>query len=166
MLTNRPLVKIFSCSPCMRHVIFINMSPNRDHPSSLIMWIISSKINVLLDYFASLVTVLNPAEPIVTMGTMESVTWDDNWTTLTADGSLAAQFSHTVLITQDGVEVLTRCWWPLNYSFTVCKWFVFFQTSFFSRMLLLPENLVHICICRRGNIWWKWPMNFVWPSMI
>ncbi|XXG65443.1 hypothetical protein AAC387_Pa05g3143 [Persea americana] len=48
-------------------------------------------------------------EPIVTMGTMESVTWDDNWTTLTADGSLAAQFSHTVLITEDGVEVLTRC---------------------------------------------------------
>lgn len=43
------------------------------------------------------------------MGTMESVTWDDNWTTLTADGSLAAQFSHTVLITQDGVEALTRC---------------------------------------------------------
>lgn len=63
----------------------------------------------MLEYFAFLVTVFNPAEPIVTMGTMESVTWDDNWTTLTADGSLAAQFSHTVLITEDGVEVLTRC---------------------------------------------------------
>lgn len=62
-----------------------------------------------MEYFAFLITIFNSAEPIITTGSMESVTWDDNWTTLTADGGLAAQFSHTVLITYNGVEVLTRC---------------------------------------------------------
>ena len=32
---------------------------------------------------------------------------DDEWTVVTADGSLSAQFEHTVLVTRDGVEVLT-----------------------------------------------------------
>ncbi|XP_031476131.1 methionine aminopeptidase 1B, chloroplastic isoform X1 [Nymphaea colorata] len=48
-------------------------------------------------------------EPILTVGSTECVTWDDNWTTLTADGSLAAQCEHTILITRTGAEILTRC---------------------------------------------------------
>jgi methionine aminopeptidase len=32
---------------------------------------------------------------------------DDGWTVVTADGSLSAQFEHTVLVTRDGCEVLT-----------------------------------------------------------
>jgi methionyl aminopeptidase len=32
---------------------------------------------------------------------------DDEWTVLTLDRSLSAQFEHTVLVTRDGVEVLT-----------------------------------------------------------
>ncbi len=32
----------------------------------------------------------------------------DGWTLKTADGSLAAQFEHTVLITDDGAEILTQ----------------------------------------------------------
>jgi methionyl aminopeptidase len=32
---------------------------------------------------------------------------DDDWTVLTLDRSLSAQFEHTVLVTRDGVEVLT-----------------------------------------------------------
>ncbi|CAN6446008.1 unnamed protein product [Victoria cruziana] len=48
-------------------------------------------------------------EPILTMGSTECVTWDDNWTTLTADGSLAAQCEHTILITRTGAEILTKC---------------------------------------------------------
>ncbi|ERN17284.1 hypothetical protein AMTR_s00044p00231480 [Amborella trichopoda] len=48
-------------------------------------------------------------EPILTMGSIESITWDDNWTTLTADGSPAAQFEHTILITRTGAEILTKC---------------------------------------------------------
>lgn len=47
-------------------------------------------------------------EPILTLGSIDCVAWDDNWTTLTADGSLAAQFEHTLLITRTGAEVLTK----------------------------------------------------------
>ncbi|KAJ4960276.1 hypothetical protein NE237_020186 [Protea cynaroides] len=47
-------------------------------------------------------------EPILTMGSIECITWDDNWTTLTADGSPAAQFEHTILITRTGAEILTK----------------------------------------------------------
>jgi len=43
------------------------------------------------------------------MGSIDSVTWPDNWTTLTADGSPAAQFEHTILITKTGAEILTTC---------------------------------------------------------
>ncbi|KAH7434059.1 hypothetical protein KP509_07G099100 [Ceratopteris richardii] len=46
-------------------------------------------------------------EPILTIGGIEDETWDDNWTVVTADGSLAAQFEHTLLITEKGVEILT-----------------------------------------------------------
>ena len=46
-------------------------------------------------------------EPMITEGTQNSVTWTDNWTAATADGSRCAQFEHTVLITETGVEVLT-----------------------------------------------------------
>ncbi|XP_062111188.1 methionine aminopeptidase 1B, chloroplastic [Humulus lupulus] len=47
-------------------------------------------------------------EPILTMGSTECVTWPDNWTTVTADGSPAAQFEHTILITRTGAEILTK----------------------------------------------------------
>ena len=33
--------------------------------------------------------------------------WDDGWTAVTADGRRTAQFEHTLLVTDDGVEVLT-----------------------------------------------------------
>ncbi|CAN4124757.1 unnamed protein product [Withania somnifera] len=46
-------------------------------------------------------------EPILTLGSTECVTWEDNWTPLTADGSPAAQFEHTILITKTGAEILT-----------------------------------------------------------
>ncbi|WCJ24582.1 methionine aminopeptidase 1B [Euphorbia peplus] len=48
-------------------------------------------------------------EPILTTGGIECVTWPDNWTTLTADGSSAAQFEHTILITRTGADILTKC---------------------------------------------------------
>lgn len=48
-------------------------------------------------------------EPMATLGGERIVTdQDDGWTISTRDGSLAAHFEHTVLITQDGVEILTR----------------------------------------------------------
>jgi len=46
-------------------------------------------------------------EPMVTLGTERVYMAPDNWTVLTADGSWAAHFEHTVLITDDGAEILT-----------------------------------------------------------
>jgi len=47
-------------------------------------------------------------EPMVTVGWPALRTLNDGWTVVTADGSPSAQFEHTVLITNTGVEVLTR----------------------------------------------------------
>jgi methionyl aminopeptidase len=47
-------------------------------------------------------------EPMVTAGGAEVRILDDQWTAVTADGSLAAHFEHTILITEEGPEVLTR----------------------------------------------------------
>jgi len=47
-------------------------------------------------------------EPMVTMGSCEVRILDDHWTAVTQDGSLAAHFEHTVAVTEDGPEVLTR----------------------------------------------------------
>jgi methionyl aminopeptidase len=47
-------------------------------------------------------------EPMITMGSIQPVIWSDGWTAATSDGSRTAQFEHTVLVTDDGVEVLTR----------------------------------------------------------
>jgi len=47
-------------------------------------------------------------EPMVNAGGPETVLMDDGWTVVTADGSLSAHFEHTIAITDDGPEVLTR----------------------------------------------------------
>jgi methionyl aminopeptidase len=47
-------------------------------------------------------------EPMATLGTDRVVVADDDWTILTADGSWSAHFEHTVLITEDGAEILTQ----------------------------------------------------------
>jgi methionyl aminopeptidase len=47
-------------------------------------------------------------EPMATLGTHQVTLDDDNWTVRTADGSLAAHFEHTVLITEKGYEILTQ----------------------------------------------------------
>lgn len=46
-------------------------------------------------------------EPMVCEGTIKSRTWPDDWTAVTADGGRSAQFEHTLLITETGVEALT-----------------------------------------------------------
>ena len=46
-------------------------------------------------------------EPMVMLGSPETVLLDDGWTVVTADGSWAAHFEHTVAITPDGPWVLT-----------------------------------------------------------
>ena len=48
-------------------------------------------------------------EPMINEGTPNAIIDEsDRWTARTADGKLSAQFEHTVLVTDDGVEVLTR----------------------------------------------------------
>jgi methionyl aminopeptidase len=44
---------------------------------------------------------------MVMLGSPETVLLDDGWTVITADGSWAAHFEHTVAITADGPWVLT-----------------------------------------------------------
>ena len=46
-------------------------------------------------------------EPMINLGSPEVRVLDDDWTVVTIDGRLSAQFEHTVLVTPDGVEVLT-----------------------------------------------------------
>jgi len=46
-------------------------------------------------------------EPMVNLGSWRDKTWPDEWTSTTVDGKLSAQFEHTLLVTDDGVEVLT-----------------------------------------------------------
>ncbi|WP_061962301.1 type I methionyl aminopeptidase [Demequina flava] len=46
-------------------------------------------------------------EPMLCMGSEASHEWDDGWTVATDDGSWVAQFEHTMVITDEGAEVLT-----------------------------------------------------------
>ncbi|MCC7392509.1 type I methionyl aminopeptidase [Candidatus Sumerlaeota bacterium] len=46
-------------------------------------------------------------EPMINQGTSKTKRLKDDWTVVTADGSLSAHFEHTVAITRDGVEILT-----------------------------------------------------------
>jgi methionyl aminopeptidase len=47
-------------------------------------------------------------EPMLTMGSPETDILDDDWTFVTSDGSLAAHFEHTLLITDGDPEILTK----------------------------------------------------------
>src|SRR5699024_11361652 len=46
-------------------------------------------------------------EPMISLGGAGFDVWDDDWTVTTADKAWTAQFEHTVLVTEDGHEVLT-----------------------------------------------------------
>ena len=46
-------------------------------------------------------------EPMINMGTHKVRVLDDEWTTVTEDGSLSAHFEHSIVITPDGPKILT-----------------------------------------------------------
>ena len=57
-------------------------------------------------------TVIEPGmtftiEPMLTLGTHEWQMWDDGWTVVTKDRRRTAQFEHTLLVTENGAEILT-----------------------------------------------------------
>jgi methionyl aminopeptidase len=57
-------------------------------------------------------TVMEPGmtftiEPMLNLGTHQWEMWDDNWTVVTRDRRVSAQFEHTLLVTESGAEILT-----------------------------------------------------------
>jgi methionyl aminopeptidase len=46
-------------------------------------------------------------EPMLTLGSVEWEIWADDWTVVTKDRSITAQFEHTMVVTERGAEVLT-----------------------------------------------------------
>jgi methionyl aminopeptidase len=59
-----------------------------------------------------LTTVMEPGmtftvEPMITLGTHEYEMWRDGWTVVTKDRRWTAQFEHTIVVTEDGYEILT-----------------------------------------------------------
>jgi methionyl aminopeptidase len=46
-------------------------------------------------------------EPMITLGTYEHDMWPDGWTAVTKDRRWTAQFEHTIVVTDDGYEILT-----------------------------------------------------------
>jgi methionyl aminopeptidase len=63
-------------------------------------------------YEPRMTTIMEPGmvftiEPMISMGTGQHKIWDDDWTAVTADGSRTAQFEHTIVVTDTGVEILT-----------------------------------------------------------
>jgi methionyl aminopeptidase len=60
-------------------------------------------------------------EPMINAGAWNDLTWPDDWTAVTIDGKRSAQFEHTMVVTETGVEVLTArtadsvpFWWELE----------------------------------------------------
>jgi methionyl aminopeptidase len=46
-------------------------------------------------------------EPMLTLGTHLWDQWEDEWTITTKDKSVTAQFEHTIVVREDGFEILT-----------------------------------------------------------
>ena len=46
-------------------------------------------------------------EPMITIGAWQHQLWDDGWTAVTVDRRRTAQFEHTLVVTDDGAEILT-----------------------------------------------------------
>ena len=47
-------------------------------------------------------------EPMINAGLPDLRILDDKWTAVTKDGSLSCQYEHTIVVTGDSYEVLTR----------------------------------------------------------
>lgn len=47
-------------------------------------------------------------EPMLNLGTAEVYVLDDDWTIVTGDDKASAHFEHTILVTKDGYEILTK----------------------------------------------------------
>lgn len=50
---------------------------------------------------------LRPTFCSINAGSWRDEMWPDKWTAVTVDGLLSAQFEHTLLVTEDGCDILT-----------------------------------------------------------
>ena len=69
-------------------------------------------VQILHYYDPRSTTIMRPGmtftiEPMITLGAWQHRMWDDDWTAVTVDGKRTAQFEHTILVTDDGFDVLT-----------------------------------------------------------
>lgn len=55
-------------------------------------------------------------EPMITIGHPRVVVLEDGWTAVTHDGTPTAQFEHTILVTKDGYEIMTKQATPLRLN--------------------------------------------------
>ena len=58
-------------------------------------------------------------EPMINLGQSSDDRWPDNWTAVTRDGSRSAQFEHTMIVTETGIELLTP---KPNQPLTTIEW--------------------------------------------
>jgi len=72
------------------------------HTSLQIPHYYEPRLNVIIERGMSFTV-----EPMLCLGRPEMFIWDDDWTALTRDGSRTAQFEHTMICTDDGVELMT-----------------------------------------------------------
>lgn len=47
-------------------------------------------------------------EPMISQGNWRDEMWPDQWTAVTADGGWSAQFEQTLLVTENGCDILTK----------------------------------------------------------
>src|SRR6478609_1920440 len=84
----------------------------RDYTGHGVGWSFHTKPTILHYDEPRATTILEPGmtftiAPMLTLGGVDWVMWDDRWTVLTADGSWVAQWEHTLAVTDDGAEILT-----------------------------------------------------------
>ena len=60
-------------------------------------------------------------EPMLNMGDWRTRILDDNWTVVTADGLLSSHFEHTIAITEDGPEILSKHSYNVTTSLKAAK---------------------------------------------
>ncbi|CAN8073520.1 unnamed protein product [Agarophyton chilense] len=93
-------------------------------------------------------------EPMINEGTYRNVTWPDDWTATTLDGKRSAQFEHTLLVTENGVERLTqklssspKYFWEQHDETKTGQTFLYFMTnvcSCYSKSINLAPSVFYV----------------------
>ena len=69
-------------------------------------------------------------EPMINTSNSDDVRWPDEWTVVTTDGKRSAQFEHTLLVTEEGLEILTASPRYYDISKPVMEMLPFDKTHF------------------------------------